>query len=365
MSVFRHAGRHRVAVFVRHGLLPIELGIPHRMLGWSWDERGKPLYEVVTCTATPGPVRTDADFTVNVEHGPEALAEADTVIVPASHELDEPFAEGRLGAPLADALALVRPGTRVASICTGAFVLAAAGLLNGKRATTHWSSCELLQRLHPEVDVDPNVLYVADGDVLTSAGVASGIDLCLHMVRDDFGAAVANSVARRTVVPPHRDGGQAQFIERPVPEPGVHTTGTARGWALRHLERPIGLRELARQEAMSVRTFTRRFREEVGMSPQQWLTQQRIDRVRQLLESSDLPVERIAADAGFGSASSLRLRFQAALGVSPSAYRRTFRVRAGAGAGAGVGAGAGAGVGAGAGAGVGAGADGREGSTAA
>ncbi|WP_181767874.1 GlxA family transcriptional regulator [Streptomyces albidus (ex Kaewkla and Franco 2022)] len=329
MSAFRHPGRHRVAVFVRHGLLPIELGIPHRLLGWSWNERGEPLYEVVTCTVTPGPVRTDADFTVAVEHGPEALAEADTVIVPASHELDEPFTDGRLDTSLAEALALIRPGTRIASICTGAFVLAAAGLLNGRRATTHWASCERLQSFHPEVKVDPDVLYVADGNVLTSAGVASGIDLCLHMVRDDFGAAVANSVARRTVVPPHRDGGQAQFIERPVPEAGVHTTGTARGWALRHLGQPIGLRELAQQEAMSVRTFTRRFREEVGMSPQQWLTQQRIDRARHLLESSDLAVDRIAADAGFGSASSLRLHFQSALGVSPSAYRRTFRVRTG------------------------------------
>lgn len=331
MSAFRHPGRHRVAVLVRHGLLPIELGIPHRLLGWSWNERGEPLYEVVTCSVTPGPVRTDADFTVTVEHGPQALAEADTVIVPASHDLDEPYTEGRLGAPLADALSLIRPGVRVASICTGAFVLAAAGMLDGRRATTHWSCCERLQKLHPAVQVDPDVLYVADGNVLTSAGVASGIDLCLHMVRDDFGSAVANSVARRTVVPPHRDGGQAQFIERPVPEPGVHTTGAARSWALRHLERPIGLRELAQQEAMSVRTFTRRFREEVGTSPQQWLTQQRIERARHLLESSDLPVDRIAADAGFGSASSLRVHFQSALGVSPSAYRRTFRVRAGGG----------------------------------
>jgi transcriptional regulator GlxA family with amidase domain len=206
-TVFRHPGRHRVAVLVRHGLLPIELGIPHRVFGRSWDEHDAPLYEVVTCAVTPGPVRTDADFTVDVAHGPEALAEADTVIVPASHETDEPYADGRLEPALADALALIRPGTRIASICTGAFVLAAAGLLNGRRATTHWASCERLQRLHPDVQVDPDVLYVADGDVLTSAGVASGIDLCLHMVREDFGAAVANSVARRTVVPPHRDGG--------------------------------------------------------------------------------------------------------------------------------------------------------------
>jgi len=327
MSVFRHPGRHRVAVLVRNGLLPIELGIPHRLLGWAWNEHGERLYEVVTCAVRPGSVRTDADFSVTVEQGPQALAEADTVIVPASHELDEPFAEGRLDAPLTEALALIRPGTRIASICTGAFVLAAAGLLNGRRATTHWASCERLQELHPAVKVDPDVLYVADGNVLTSAGVASGIDLCLHMVREDFGASVANSVARRTVVPPHRDGGQAQFIERPVPEQGMHTTGTAREWALRHLDRPIGLRELASKESMSVRTFTRRFREEVGSSPQQWLTLQRLERARHLLESSDLSVDRIASDAGFGSASSLRLHFQSALGVSPSTYRRTFRVR--------------------------------------
>ncbi|NLU74260.1 helix-turn-helix domain-containing protein [Streptomyces sp. HNM0575] len=326
-AVFRRPGRHRVAVLVRHGLLPIELGIPHRVFGRSWDEHGAALYEVVTCAVTPGPVRTDADFTVDVAHGPEALAEADTVIVPASHELDEPYSGGGLEPSLAGALSLIRPGTRIASICTGAFVLAAAGLLDGRRATTHWTSCERLQRLHPQVRVDPDVLYVADGDVLTSAGVASGIDLCLHMVREDFGAAVANSVARRTLVPPHRDGGQAQFIERPVPQPGVHTTGTARAWALRNLELPIGLRELAEQEAMSVRTFTRRFRDETGMSPQVWLTRQRVERARQLLEDSALPVERVARDAGFGSASSLRLHFQAALGVSPSSYRRTFRVR--------------------------------------
>ncbi|QPP08244.1 helix-turn-helix domain-containing protein [Streptomyces bathyalis] len=340
-SAFRHPGLHRVAVLVRHGLLPMELGIAHRMFGRSWDEHGKPLYEVVTCAVTPGPVRTDADFTVHVAHGPEALAEADTVIVPASHELDEPYASGRLEPALADALGSIRPGTRIASICTGAFVLAAAGMLDGRRATTHWASCERLQRLHPGVEVDPDVLYVADGNVLTSAGVASGIDLCLHMVREDFGAAVANSVARRTVVPPHRDGGQAQFIERPVPQPGVHTTGTARAWALRHLDRPVDLRELAEQEAMSVRTFTRRFREETGMSPQVWLTRQRVERARHLLESSPLSVENVARDAGFGSPSSLRLHFQAALGVSPSAYRRTFRVR-GAGSDPAVGADAGA-----------------------
>ncbi|WP_237322646.1 GlxA family transcriptional regulator [Streptomyces sp. JJ36] len=330
MSVFRHPERHRVAVLVRHGLLPIELGIPHRLMGIAVDADGAPCYEVLTCSATPGALRTDADFTVNVPLGPEALAEADTVIVPASHEQDEPWTSGTLTPPLAGALARIRPDARIASICTGSYVLAAAGLLDGRRATTHWTSCERFQRLFPRVRVDPDVLYVAEGNVLTSAGVASGVDLCLHMIREDFGSAVANSAARRTVVPPHRDGGQAQFIERPVPEPRVSSTGRARAWALEHLDRPLTLRQLAERESMSVRTFTRRFREEAGISPQQWLTRQRVERARHLLETSELGVDRVAAEAGFGSAAALRMHLQAVLGVSPSAYRRTFRSTAGA-----------------------------------
>ncbi|MFG3259316.1 GlxA family transcriptional regulator [Streptomyces sp. NPDC048172] len=330
MSVFQHPERHRVAVLVRPGLLPIELGIPHRLMGRSKTADGKPLYEVVTCTAsvpTPGPVRTDADFTVNVGHGPEALAEADTVIVPAAHETDASYHLGTLEPPLADALARIRPGTRIASICTGAFVLAAAGLLDGRRATTHWASADHFRSLYPRVRLEPDVLYVDEGDVLTSAGVASGIDLCLHMVRSDFGSEVANSVARRTVVPPQRSGGQAQFVVRPVPQSDIRTTGTARAWALDHLDRPLTLRELAARESMSVRTFTRRFREETGLSPQRWLIEQRVERARHLLESSDMAIDRIAETAGFGSPSSLRSHFQSALGVSPAAYRRTFAVK--------------------------------------
>ncbi|MDT0441731.1 GlxA family transcriptional regulator [Streptomyces johnsoniae] len=325
MGVFGPTGRHRVAVLVRHGLLPIELGIPHRIMGMAKSASGARLYDVVTCAAAPGPVRTDADFTVEVRHGPEALAEADTVIVPAAHERDETYGTDRLPAPLAAALGRIRPGARIASICTGAFVLAAAGLLDGRRATTHWAACDRFRALFPRVRLDPDILYAEDGHVLTSAGVASGIDLCLHMVRTDFGAAVANAVARRTVVPPHRDGGQAQFVERPVPAPRVHSTGRARAYALAHLDRPLPLAELAAQEAMSVRTFTRRFREETGVSPQRWLTGQRIERARQLLEDSDLPVDRIAHASGFGTAASLRQHLQAVLGVSPTAYRRTFR----------------------------------------
>jgi transcriptional regulator GlxA family with amidase domain len=324
MSVFGFPDRHRVAVFVRHGLLPIELGIVHRLFGQARSAAGERLYEVVTCTLTPGEVHTDADFTITVAHGPEALAEADTVVVPAALRDYEPRG-GSLSPPLAAAFERVRPGARYASICSGAFVLAAAGLLDGRPATTHWRSAGEFQRLYPSVKLDADVLYTDDGDVLTSAGVASGIDLCLHMIRADFGAAVANEVARGTVVPPHREGGQAQYVHRPVPEPQYSSTGTARGWALKHLNRPLTLRELAAKESMSVRTFTRRFREEVGISPVQWLTQQRIERARQLLEETDLSIDRIADDAGFGTAASLRQHLQTALGVSPTAYRSTFR----------------------------------------
>ncbi|WP_217999317.1 GlxA family transcriptional regulator [Nocardiopsis trehalosi] len=324
MTVFAHPDRHPVAVLVRDGLMPMELGIVHQILGQARDDRGRPLYEVATCAVTPGEVATDADFPIGVRHGPEALAAARTVVVPASHAPDAADASGVLDPRTAAALARIRPGTRVASICTGAFVLAAAGLLDGRRATTHWNSAELFRRLFPRVDLDPDVLYTDDGDVLTAAGEAAGIDLCLHIVRADHGAAVANEVARRTVVPPHREGGQAQYIRRPVPAADA-STGRARAWALAHLDRRVTLRDLADQEATSVRTLTRRFRDETGLTPVQWLTRRRVERACELLERTDLPVDRIAADAGFGTGASLRQHLHAALGVSPSTYRATFR----------------------------------------
>lgn len=324
-TVFRHPDRHRIAVFALDGVIPFELGIPLRIFGAAENpEDGSKLYEIVTCSLRPGTVHTDADFPIVVEHGLDALAEADTVVVPASHELGPVYTEGRLPAPLAAAFATIRPGVRIVSICTGSFLLAAAGLLDGRPATTHWSSADHFQRLFPRIKVDPEVLYVDDGDVLTSAGVAAGIDLCLHIVRRDFGTAVANSVARRTVVPPHREGGQSQYIRRPLPEPQLASTERARAWALDRLDRPLTLRQLAERESMSVRTFTRRFREEVGLSPGQWLTQQRVEHARQLLESTDLSIDQIAHQAGFGSGASMRQHLQAALGVSPTTYRRTF-----------------------------------------
>ncbi|MEV2250990.1 helix-turn-helix domain-containing protein [Streptomyces sp. NPDC050147] len=322
----RTTPRHRVVVLALDGVIPFEFGIPQRIFGRARSDDGAFLYEVVTASIRPpGPVRTDADVSILVENGPEVLATADTVVVPASYELGPVHEEGRLTDELSSALAHIRPGTRLISICTGGYVLAAAGYLDGRTATTHWSSAEHFQRLFPRITVDPDVLFIDDGDVLTSAGVAAGLDLCLHVVRRDHGSTVANDVARRTVVPPHRDGGQAQYIQRPVPEPQFATTTAARAWALARLHEPIQLRDMADQESMSVRTFTRRFREEVGISPGQWLAQQRVERARHLLESSDLSVDRVARDAGFGTAQSMRAHLQAALGVTPTAYRRTFR----------------------------------------
>jgi len=316
---------HRVVVLVRDGIMPLELGIVHQIFGAAENVDGKKLYSVVTCAFSPGGVQTDADFIVHVAHGAEALAEADTVIVPAAHIADETETEGRLDARLADAFARIRPGTRVASICTGSFALAAAGFLDGRSATTHWRSVDNFRRLYPAVHLDPDVLYVDEGEVLTSAGEAAGIDLCLHMVRQDHGSAVANDVARRTIVPPYRDGGQAQYIPMPVAPPSSPSTRNARAWVLRNLHRPVSLRALADQESVSVRTFTRRFHQEVGMPPLKWIKQQRVERARQLLETTDLPVEAIAGQVGFGTASSLREHFGDMVGVSPRSYRKTFR----------------------------------------
>jgi transcriptional regulator GlxA family with amidase domain len=325
MTVFTHSDRHHIAVLVRPGVMPMELGLIHQLFTRARSAAGEPLYELVTCAVAPGELVTDADFPIVVSHGPEALEAAQTVIVPAAHPDNEATTADHVPTPVVAALAGIRPGTRLASVCTGAFLLAAAGWLEGRRATTHWQSAERFRALYPDVSLDPDVLYIDEDTVLTSAGEAAGIDLCLHMIRTDHGQSIANQVARATVVPPHRDGGQAQYIRHPVPEPTRSGTGSARAWALEHLDQPVSLAELAAREAMSVRTFTRRFRAETGLSPAQWLISQRLDRARELLEDTDWPVDRIAERAGFGTATSLRQHLQATLGVTPSAYRATFR----------------------------------------
>ncbi|MFB7513358.1 GlxA family transcriptional regulator [Streptomyces sp. NPDC056144] len=308
---------HRVVVLALDGVYPFELGIPSRVFGALQDR-----YEVLTCSVDGEPVVTNADFSVTVGHGPEVLATADTVILP-------PFDPSRLSRELPpgvrEALATVRPGARTVSICTGAFVLAAAGLLDGRPATTHWAVAGVFRSWYPEVALDPDVLFVDDGDVLTSAGAASGVDVCLHLVRQDHGTAVANHVARACVVPPWRDGGQAQYIEYPVPPASGQGTSETRQWALENLQEPLTLAELAGHARMSLRTFARRFNEEVGTSPGRWLIQQRVVRARHLLETTDLAVDDIAGQVGFATGTSLREHLHAAIGVSPMAYRRTFR----------------------------------------
>ncbi|MFE1927325.1 GlxA family transcriptional regulator [Streptomyces asoensis] len=308
---------HRVVVLALDGVYPFELGIPSRIFGAADGH-----YEILTCTVDGRPVHTNADFTIGAQHGPQVLATADTVVV-------APVAPDRIPAQLseavAEALALIRPGTRIVSICTAAFVLAAAGLLDGRRATTHWQVADAFRRMYPRVDLDPDVLFVDDGRVLTSAGAASGVDVCLHLVRKDHGSELANKVARRCVVPPFRDGGQAQYIEQPVPESGAASTAATRAWALERLDEPLALADLAAHARMSPRTFARRFQGEVGLSPGRWLIQQRVVHARHLLEASDLSVDQIAGRVGFATGASLRQHLHAAIGVSPQAYRRTFQ----------------------------------------
>ena len=318
---------HRVAVLALPGVVPFELGIPSRIFGSATGAGDEPLYDVAVGTLDGRPVRTEAGFDIVVEHGPELLATADTVVIPPFH----PRSESEWAPPgLAAALARRRAGGRIVSLCTASYALAACGLLDGRPATTHWQEAAAFQRRFPAVRVDPDVLFVDDGDLLTSAGVASGIDLCLHLVRRDHGSEVANRAARRCVVPPWRDGGQAQYIDRPVPPATGLSTAPTRDWAIEHLADPLPLHHLAAHARMSVRTFTRRFRQEVGLTPGQWLVHQRLERSRHLLESTDLPVEVVARQAGFGTALSLRQHLRSAFGVSPAGYRRTYQTRSSA-----------------------------------
>jgi transcriptional regulator GlxA family with amidase domain len=323
MCKIRAMSPHQVAVLALDDVVVFDLGVPTQIFHAARDERGNHLYQVRTCTPDGRPVRTSGGFQVAPEYGPEIIEEADTVLVAGVHS-GAAMREGTLEPHVAAALARRRPGTRLMSICTGAFVLAAAGELDGRPATTHWLHADRFHALYPRVRLNADVLFVDDGDVLTSAGVGAGIDLGLHVTRRDHGSEVANRAARRSVVPPWRDGGQSQYIERPLPEPRGTSTAPTRAWALAHLHEPLDLPRLAREAGVSVRTFTRRFREETGMSPAQWLLRHRVEEARRLLETTDLPVDRVAERAGFGTATSMRQHLHAAVGVSPTTYRRTF-----------------------------------------
>jgi transcriptional regulator GlxA family with amidase domain len=307
-----------IAVLALDTVVAFDLAIPAQIFGHR-DERHR--YRVSICGERPGPVRTSTGFDIVARAGLPTVRRADTVIVPGFEETSP------VPAPVVDALrAADRRGARMISICTGAFALAAAGLLDGRRATTHWRHATEFRERYPAVDLDPQVLYVDEGRVLTSAGIAAGIDLCLHVVARDHGAAAANAIARRMVVAAQRGGGQAQFVERSVPEPADDGLGATRAWMLDRLEQPLTVAEMARHAVRSERSFARHFRAETGTTPLRWLHEQRILHARRLLEETDLPVEIVAARSGFGTATTLREHFGRATRTTPTAYRRTFRV---------------------------------------
>jgi transcriptional regulator GlxA family with amidase domain len=318
------AKHHRIVVLLLPPVVGFDASIAPMMFGAAVDDDGAPLYDVVVCGLDDQPVATTNGFAMLPAAGPDALATADTVVIPGTRY---PSArdDGVLTPLARAALDRIRPGTRMVSICTGAFVLAAAGLLDGRRATTHWKFADALRLLHPEVVVDENVLFVDDGDVLTSAGLAAGIDLCLHVIRSDHGAQVANAVARYCVVPPWREGGQAQFIDRHLPVQDDASTASTREWALQHLGEELTVERLARHAHMSPRTFNRRFREETGQAPGTWIRNRRVDRARELLESRDLPVDEVARLAGLGSGGNLRHHLRRGVGMSPSSYRKVYQ----------------------------------------
>ncbi|MFJ9727428.1 GlxA family transcriptional regulator [Streptomyces sp. NPDC101209] len=309
---------HRIAVIAPSPVSMFNLAIPEMLFG-NVEVDGRPGYEVIICAAEPGPVPTSGGLDLYVRRGLDAVREADTVVVAGTGAPYEP--DPRIVAAVKEAAA---DGKRVASLCTGAFQLAEAGLLTGRRATTYWAHAEELRRRYPNIDLQGDVLYVQDGPYVTSSGYAAGIDLCLHVIRTDYGAAVANEVARRALVAPVRPGGQTQFTHTPLPPERGNACADTRGWAMRHLDQPLTLTDLARHAGVSVRTLTRRFRAESGVSPLQWLLHQRIERARELLETTTLPMDQVARASGLGTADSLRAHVVRRTGLTPSAYRTQF-----------------------------------------
>jgi len=307
-----------VALAATDGMLPFELALACEVFARDPSGLADPWYDLLVCG--PAPVRAGR-FRLEPDDGLDRLARADTVIVPAVADVDADVAPGLLDA----VRAAHEAGARMVSLCTGAFVLAAAGVLDGLRATTHWAHAGALAARYPGIAVDPDVLYVDNGTVLTSAGKAAAIDLCLHLIRRDHGSAVANAVARRLVVPPHRAGGQAQFVATPVPARDDHPLASVLPWAMERLDQPISVEDLARQANMSSRSLARHFRSVTGSTPLQWLSVQRIRRAQELLENSGSSIDAIAAAAGMGTATTLRRHFSRTVGVPPDTYRRTFR----------------------------------------
>jgi AraC family transcriptional regulator, transcriptional activator FtrA len=318
--------RHLVATLVGDGVAEFEMAVACEIFGYDRSALagGRPWYRHVIAAAGPD-VRTMHGMRVDPKPGLAALRTADTVVI-------TPWKDSRVDVPddVIQALrAAHRRGARLVTLCSGAFVLGATGLLDGRRATTHWAYVDEFARRFPDVKLDPSVLYVDDGDLLTAAGSAAAIDLCLHLVRLDYGAETANAVARRLVVPPHRDGGQAQFIQQPMPAAPDDPMGGVLGWALEHLDEAMSVEDLADRAAMSPRTFARRFRQVTGTTPHQWLLNHRVMLAQRLLETTDEPVELVAGRCGFGTAAGMRAHFQRVVGTAPLAYRRCFQDQAG------------------------------------
>ncbi len=312
-----------VAIVIYDGVALFELGVASDIFGPNDLTPDDDWYRLAICAPTPGPVTVDAGLRVSALHGLEMIRRADTVVVPPTDRLEQ--------VPPAVFEALRRAhkrGSRIVSLCTGAFVLAEAGLLNGRRATTHWSECDELARLHPDISVDPGVLYVDEGDILTSAGSAASIDLCLHVVRQDYGTEIATRLARDLVVPPQRDGGQAQFIDMPLPSlEDSNLFADTVAWVQAHLNEPLTVNDLAARSAMSPRTFARQFLAATGTTPHQWLQAQRVHLAQRLLETSDLSIELVAESSGFCTAGNLRKHFTRIIRTNPQAYRRAFQDR--------------------------------------
>ena len=314
--------RHRVACVAYDRLCTFEFGIVTEAFALPRPELDVPWYEFSVCSIDDKPLRATGGVTVRADGGLRMLHRADTIVIPGWRDADEPPPEALLAA----LRRANRRGARVLSICSGVFVLAAAGLLDGKRATTHWRYVERLASRFPKIRVEPDVLYIDEGRVLTSAGSAAGIDLCLHIIRKDHGARIANEVARRLVVPPHREGGQAQFIPSPMSQDSSRGLATLTAWAQANLHRQLTVDTLARQARMSSRSFARRFRAELGTTPHRWIIHQRLLAAQHWLETTDDSIDRIAESVGLQTAATLRQHFQRRLGTSPTAYRRRFSV---------------------------------------
>jgi AraC family transcriptional regulator, transcriptional activator FtrA len=312
-----------VAVLLQEPVSLFEFGVLAEVFGIDRTEQDVPAFDYRVCAETPGPLDSRNGTTVTAPFGLEAAADADLIAVPASSAARTP--SPAVVQLLRDA---VDRGAWVMSVCSGAFTLGAAGILDGRSCTTHWQHAAELAQSNPLARVDPDVLYVRDGTVITSAGTAAGIDAALYLVRTELGSAVATAIARRMVVPPHRDGGQRQFIDRPVPTTTAESLGPVLEWMLDHLDEAFTVDDLARRAAMSPRTFARRFVAETGTTPHQWVTDQRVLRARRLLEDTDLPVEAVARDAGFGSAALLRHHFTRCTGITPTAFRTQRRLPA-------------------------------------